>query len=133
MNSWINGIALSSIISTSIDYYDTNLKKIKVGFKNGKPDLETFSKTNKHHVNILIGEIIDDIEYVIRFVLEKYSNTYHTIISDILGEENSGVNWAAFLEYGTKDSVIIALQNYGLSRHSAFHLDKNYRSCLTII
>ncbi len=55
----------------------------------------------KKHVNNLIGNIIEDIEHILRFLLEKYFNTYYTILVEIVGELNAGANWATFLEYGT--------------------------------
>lgn len=132
MNQWINGIPLSQIISQSIEYYDENNKKLMIGYANGKPNYENFSKSNKLHVNVLIGNIIEDIESVLRFLFEKYFNNYYAILVEILGEEKAGVNWATFLEYGTRDSVIIALQNYGLSRHSANYVFTKHKNCLKI-
>ncbi len=45
MNQWINGIALSSIINQSIDYYHNNTRDIKTGFK---PDeREPFDRQNQ--------------------------------------------------------------------------------------
>lgn len=52
------------------------------------------------------------------------------MLVEVLGEENAGVNWATFLEYGSQNTIVIALQNYGLSRHSADYIFKNYRDCL---
>lgn len=130
MNQWVNGIALSSIINQSINYYDEKGKEIKIGF--GPNDRVVFNKANKQHVNILIGNIIEDIEHILRFLLEKYFNTYYTILVEILGEANAGSSWATYLEYGTRNSIVIALQNYGLSRHSANYLYNNYRSSLSI-
>jgi superfamily II DNA or RNA helicase len=130
MNQWINGIALSSIINQSIDYYHNHNRDIKTGFK---PDeREPFNRQNKKHVNILIGNIIEDIEHILRFLLEKYFNTYYTILVEIVGEQNAGANWATFLEYGTRNSIVIALQNMGLSRHSANYLFSKHKSSLNI-
>lgn len=129
MNQWINGIPLSQIINESIAYYIRKGSTLMIGYKNGKPTYEEFNNS-KHHINILIGNIIDDIENVLRFIFEKYFNSYYAMLAEILGEENAGGNWATFLEYGTQNSIVIALQNYGLSRHSADYLFKNYRDCL---
>lgn len=131
MNQWINGIPLNQIINQSITYYYNNRRTIMTGYGGSGPMYETFNNS-KHHINVLIGNIIEDIENVLRFIFEKYFNSYYTMIVEILGEENAGVNWATFLEYGTQNSVIIAIQNYGLSRHSADYLFRNYRSCLKI-
>ena len=131
MNQWINGVSLNQIITQSISFYSTSKRKIRAGYDENGLKLEPFNGS-KQHVNILIGSIIDDIEYVLRFLLEKYFNNYYAMLVEILDEENAGVNWATFLEYGTQNSIVIALQNYGLSRHSSDYLYKNFKDCLKI-
>lgn len=131
MNQWINGVPLSQIINESIAYYNRKGSKLMVGYKNGKPSYEVFDNS-KHHINVLIGNIIDDIESVLRFLFEKYFNNYYAMLVEILGEDNAGVNWATFLEYGTQNTIVIALQNYGLSRHSADYIFKKFKDCLKI-
>lgn len=131
MNQWINGVSLSQIINESIAYYNRKGSKLMVGYKNGKPSYEVFDNS-KHHINVLIGNIIDDIESGLRFLFEKYFNNYYAMLVEILGEDNAGVNWATFLEYGTQNTIVIALQNYGLSRHSADYIFKKFKDCLRI-
>ncbi|CAG0989018.1 hypothetical protein FLAV_02197 [Flavobacteriales bacterium] len=131
MNQWINGVPLSQIINESIAYYNRKGSTLMVGYKNGKPSYEVFDNS-KHHINVLIGNIIDDIESVLRFLFEKYFNNYYAMLVEILGEDNAGVNWATFLEYGTQNTIVIALQNYGLSRHSADYIFKRFKDCLKI-
>lgn len=131
MNKWMRGFHLSQIINESVDWFHENKRTIMIGYQNNRPNFEIFDRS-KRHINILIGDIIDDIENILRFRFEKYFNNYYAMLVEILGEENAGVNWATFLEYGTQNSIVIALQNYGLSRHSADFLYKNYRDCLTI-
>ncbi|MCF6148223.1 MAG: DEAD/DEAH box helicase [Candidatus Kuenenia sp.] len=131
MNQWINGIPLSQIINESIAYCNRKESTLMVGYKNGEPSYEVFDNS-KHHINVLIGDIIDNIESVLRFLFEKYFNNYYAMLVEILGEENAGVNWATFLEYGTQNTIVIALQNYGLSRHSADYIFKKFRDCLNI-
>jgi superfamily II DNA/RNA helicase len=131
MNQWINGVSLSQIINESIAYYNRKGSTLMVGYKSGKPSYEVFDNS-KHHINVLIGNIIDDIESVLRFLFEKYFNNYYAMLVEILGEDNAGVNWATFLEYGTQNTIVIALQNYGLSRHSADYIFKKFKDCLKI-
>ena len=128
MNQWINGFSLSQIISQSIDWYDNKGYTIKINYI----DFEVFNKTNKEHVNILIENIIDDLEYILRFILEKYFNHYHQIVVNVIGEEKAGSNWATLLEYGTQNPLIIALQNIGFSRNTALKIFKNHRNTLQI-
>lgn len=131
MNQWINGVSLSQIINESIAYNNRKGSTLMVGYKNGKPSYEVFDNS-KHHINVLIGNIIDNIESVLRFLFEKYFNNYYAMLVEILGEDNAGVNWATFLEYGTQNTIVIALQNYGLSRHSADYIFKKFKDCLKI-
>lgn len=128
MNQWINGISLSQIIRQSIEYYETNRHKIEVDYNVYAP----FETGNKKHINILIEKIIEDIEYILRFLFEKYFNHYHQVVESILGEELAGENWASLLEYGTQNRIIIALQNIGLSRHTALKVYKKCRNALSI-
>lgn len=128
MNQWINGFTLNQIISQAINWNYENGNMIKISYT----EFETFDKRNKKHINIIIENIIDDLEYVLRFLLEKYFNHYYQILVKILGEENAGENWATLLEYGTQNRIIIALQNIGLSRNTAINIYQNHRDVLTI-
>ncbi|MEN8185494.1 MAG: DEAD/DEAH box helicase [Bacteroidota bacterium] len=128
MNQWINGISLSQIIKQSIEYHENNNIQILVDFNEYAP----FEKGNKKHINIVIENIIDNIEYVLRFLFEKYFNHYYQVIANILGEDLAGENWASLLEYGTQNRIAIALQNIGLSRHTSLAIYRKCRLALNI-
>lgn len=128
MNKWINDESLSQIISGTIDYYSEKNKKIKITYS----EYVLFDRKNKAHVNVLISNVIHEIEYILRFQFEKYFNHYFLILSNLLGEEKAGENWATLLEYGTQNRVMIALQNMGLSRHTASKINKNCKDALIV-
>lgn len=128
MNQWINGISLSQIIKQSIEYHENNGVQIAVDFNEYAP----FEKGNKKHINIVIENIIENIEYVLRFLFEKYFNHYYQVIANILGEYSAGENWASLLEYGTQNRIAIALQNIGLSRHTALAIYRKCRHALNV-
>lgn len=128
MNKWINDESLNQIISGTIDYYSEKQKTIRITYNEYMP----FEKNNKTHVNILIGDIIYDIEHILRFQFEKYFNHYYLMLKNILGEEKAGENWATLLEYGTQNRIMIALQNMGLSRHTTNKINKECKGALTI-
>ncbi|MEP5601055.1 MAG: DEAD/DEAH box helicase [Algibacter sp.] len=128
MNQWINGISLSQIIKQSIEYHENNGVEIAVDFNEYAP----FEKGNKKHINIVIENIIENIEYVLRFLFEKYFNHYYQVIANILGEDSAGENWASLLEYGTQNRIAIALQNIGLSRHTALAIYRKCRHALNV-
>jgi superfamily II DNA or RNA helicase len=125
MTKWISGTQLSVIIDNTLDYYKEKRLKVKVEWTK----LETYDGSAKHN-NIIIGDLIENIEYILRYLFEKYFNCYYAILSEVLGEDNAGVNWATFLEYGTRNTSVIALQNLGLSRHSANYIFQNHQNCL---
>lgn len=128
MNKWINGESLNQIISGSVDYYSESRKPLKVSYNK----YEEFNKDNKMHVNILIGNIINNIEHILRFQFEKYFNHYYLMLKNLLGEEKAGENWATLLEYGTQNRIMIALQNMGLSRYTTSKITKECKGALTI-
>ena len=128
MNKWINDESLNQIISGSVDYYSESQKALKVSYNK----YEAFNKSNKMHVNILIGNIINDIEHILRFQFEKYFNHYYLMVKNLLGEEKAGENWATLLEYGTQNRIMIAIQNMGLSRHTTNKIKKEGKGALTI-
>jgi hypothetical protein len=127
MNQWINGIPLSQIISQTIDWYSSHNKIIYI-----KPPVP-FNKNDKMHINFLIESLIDDIENILRFLLEKYFNHHYQILVKILGENDAGENWATLLEYGTQNRIVIALQNIGFSRNTALKIHQQHKNAITIV
>ena len=129
VNQWLDDKSLSQIINESISYNST--VKDKEFYINRKP-VGPFDKKNKLHVNALINDLIEDIEKVLRFRLEKYFNHYYQLLVEVFGEEKAGENIAVFLEYGTKNRIVIALQNLGFSRHTSTTIVKYYNSALEV-
>ena len=127
MTKWINGEPLSLIIDGTLDYFRDKNVKVRIDFNK----YEEYNGSVEH-VNIIINELIDDIENVLRFQFEKYFNNYYAILIEVLGDDNAGSNWATFLEYGSQNSIVIGLQNLGLSRHTANYLYNRHRSCLIV-
>ncbi|WP_153845871.1 DEAD/DEAH box helicase [Sphingobacterium paramultivorum] len=128
MNQWIQGFSLSQIISQSIEYNHENGYQVEVDSR----VYEIFDKTNRRHINALIEKLIDDIEYVLRYILEKYFNHYYQILVSIIGESRAGDNWATLLEYGTQIPQVIALQNIGLSRNTSIKIFRSHRKALIL-
>ncbi|NQX38495.1 DEAD/DEAH box helicase [Pedobacter steynii] len=128
MTQWIKGFNLNQIIQQSIDYYTNAKANVEVDFSTYVP----FEEGNVKHMNIVIENVIDDIEYVLRFLLEKYFNHYYQMLLSILGEDKAGENWANLLEYGTQNRTVIALQNVGLSRHTALSIFARGRIYLNV-
>ncbi|WHZ60090.1 DEAD/DEAH box helicase [Metabacillus hrfriensis] len=119
MNNWINGRSLNELINQSIDYYAKNRRNINYYDENNKKQLEVFNRKSRLQVNTLINDLIKEIEGILRFTIQKYVNHYYLILQEVYGKEKAGTNWTNYLEYGTRNSVVITLQNMGLSRYVA--------------
>jgi Superfamily II helicase len=131
MNKWINDVSLKEIIHDGIEYAQQHKTKIYV-YRNDKRVEEIFNINDRLHVNAKINNIIEEIEKVLRYTLEKYFEHYYSILCSLVGEEEAGANWSSFLEYGTRNTLKIALQNLGFSRHASNYIYKNHFDCLEI-
>ena len=120
ISEWANTKPLHLMIQTSIKYHE---KKGEVWLVD---KLVAFDKNNKRHLNVIINNLISDIDNFIRFKIRNYFENYNMLLKEKLGVENSGANWAEFLEYGTTDTRVIELQNYGVPRHLAQSLVDNF-------
>lgn len=126
MAEWMNDMPLSRIIYQTIQHYKEKNKEIWV---NHQP-IGKFDILNQYHINILINQIINDIENILKFDLEKYFNHYYMLLKNRYGEDNIGPNWAMNLEFGTRNNKNIVLQNNGFSRYCANILLNKYNKYL---
>jgi len=130
MNNWINGASLKTLILNTLKYKTENNKDIYYSFR-GQRMIEKFDINNMLHVNHEINCLLSDIEEIIQFTLEKYFSSYFSIL-EYFYKDDAGPNWSSFLEYGTKNPIIILLQNMGLSRQTAMYLYDECYECLLI-
>ncbi|AST91063.1 hypothetical protein BC6307_07110 [Sutcliffiella cohnii] len=132
MNNWINGTSLNEIINQSIDYAARNKRNISYYDDENRKQYDVFLRKNRIQVNTLINDLIKEIEEILRFTIQKYVNHYYLLLEENYGKEQAGSNWSNYLEYGTRNSVVIILQNMGLSRYVANLLIKEHPTYFTI-
>lgn len=125
MYSWMKSTPLNMMIINIINYYK---KKGEIWDKN---ETIPFDSNNRDQINLIINNLISDIDNVLRFKIKNYFLNYYLIVSEKIGKENSGPNWAEYVEYGTTDSVIIELQNIGIPRHLSVMIKDDYAEFLT--
>ncbi len=75
--------------------------------------------------------MISDIDNVLRFKIKNYFLNYYLIVSEKVGKQNAGANWAEYVEYGTTGDIIIELQNIGLPRYLSMMIKDDYIDFLT--
>lgn len=124
ISDWLSSKPLKLLISRSIDYQHNNKLKL---YDEYNTDLGVFDKNNPLHINVAINKLLSDIENLLRFRFIKYFNNYYLLLQHLLGEKESGSNWADFLEYGSLKKEIIELQNTGLPRHLATFIFEKHR------
>ncbi len=125
MYSWMRSTPLNMMIINVINYYK---RKGEIWDRN---EYVTFDPENRNHINLIINNLISDIETVLRFKIKNYFLNYYLIVSEKIGKEKAGENWAEYLEYGTMDHIVIELQNIGLPRHLSMIIKDEYPDCLT--
>lgn len=125
MYSWMKSTPLNMMIINIINYYK---KKGEIWDKN---ETIPFDPNNRNQINLIINNLISDIDNVLRFKIKNYFLNYHLIVSEKIGKESVGTNWAEYVEYGTTDSVIIELQNIGIPRHLSMMIKDDYAEFLT--
>lgn len=125
MYSWLKSTPLNMMIINIINHYK---KKGKIWVENEE---KTFDPNNRKHINIIINNLISDIDNVLRFKIKNYFLNYYLIVSEKVGKEIAGANWAEYIEYGTTDNVIIELQNIGIPRHISTLISTEYSEFLT--
>ncbi len=126
VSNWIKSEPLFRLVVFSINYH----KKRGRIYRNNWEEPEVFTGS-KNQINFLIEKIMTDIEYGIRFKLERYFHNYHLILQYVLGDNvNVGRDWSEFLEYGSTDYEMIELQNIGMSRELAKYIITNHNECI---
>lgn len=126
LSSWMLSTPLNLMVKNSLEHYD---KKGEIWDVHLRENI-SFNRKNKHHINTVINNLISDIDNILRFKLKNYFDNYYLLLQEKYGKNDSGVNWADFLEYGTSDYQMIELQNIGFSRHLASILLEQYQECL---
>lgn len=117
-SEWMNGKGLNQVISSSIRYishkgefYDRRQHKIVPFFQN-----DLMQK------NVIIADTLYELENVIRFKLSNYFREISEKLKELCPECLEGNDWYEFIEYGTKDRLIIALEKIGFTRETATYL-----------
>lgn len=116
------GDSLSTLISNTLATQKT------VWYKR---EIIPLDASNPEHISAVVDNLIANIEHDLKFIFENYFSHYDQCLQEIYGDD-AGANWAQFIELGTNDKDIAAMQVMGLARHSAVFLTRRYSSVLSI-
>lgn len=131
MRGWVRGDSISRVISSSIAYH-AKRGWIRYRDYSQKESLveERFNRNSAKHINLIIEWTLRDIEGGLRFRIMGYLQNFSDISVKALGREQSGINVATLVEYGTTDLRAIQLQEIGFGRSVATELLANHFTAL---
>lgn len=124
MSSWISGFPLNIIIKNTIDYY-TSRGSIYINREE-----VPFDKNSKVHINEIINNLTGDIDTGLRFKIRNYLLNFALICYEKT-KDDVFILWVNYLEYGTTNNSVIALQTVGLPRHLANFIIEYHSDCMT--
>jgi len=117
-SDWMNGKGLSQIIFRSIQniahkgyFYDRRIHNIVA-----------FSPNDLMQKNVIIADTLSELENVIRFKLSNYFREISEALHELFPEQLQENDWYEFVEYGTKERLIISLEKIGFTRETATYI-----------
>ena len=130
MSAWIATKPLKVILQACMNHFWHNGRPLKIELLDfdGKRKIVDFDIKNPLHINTVINNIVKDIENKIKYKIKNYVSNYMDLYS--YKNQKKVPDWEAYLEYGTKDPIIIELQNWGFSRTVASLLKKEFAEFL---
>lgn len=118
---WMQGKGLHEIIRGAIKHYEeTNGQLVSY-----EPmyHLEPYNHSVKHK-NQIINEAMKDIEQIVNYKFLMYFLRFSEAIIKVRGQEYLKNDWYEYVEYGTSNEYVIALQKHGFLREEALLLSK---------
>ena len=123
LSQWVSGAGLSQIMFAALDH------------KRRNPIGAMFDKVNRKYYDYTDtvrdrNDVISEVLYVIdKIILFKFSNYFLKVAKaykEIRGEDPKD-NWYEFVEYGSTNKEVIAIQKHGFSRESAIYILRNWQ------
>jgi len=111
LSFWISDYPISRIIKEELDH---TIKSKKVWLNNKLVDYDG----SKNQINSIINSLMNNIEVNIKFKIKLYLNNYINIFNE-KNKSSKMIDWLEYIEFGTKDPIIIELQTLGLERQTS--------------
>lgn len=133
---WVTGHSIRSVIRSSLAYYEKKARIVIPDYSRPKgksPFVETeFSIDSKEHVNKVIDDTLNDIDYGVCFRILSYLRNYHHLCSQVFGPDEAGLDLSILIEFGSANQTTIELQQMGYSREVSAELTVKASECLTV-
>lgn len=123
LEEWMNGFGLKQIIDKAIK----NRKQAGTVYMNRSFVVFT---GDSEQINSIINDTLDTIENILHFKISNYFLKFSERCKNVRKIETLSNDWYDYIQYGTKDEVVIQLQRYGFSREIALKI-KRYPEYIT--
>jgi hypothetical protein len=114
LNKWMYGESISQIINESINHHkDTGEIYSAKTFKKEK------YIGSSEQINQIIVECLSTIENILLYSISNYFMKFSERYKFLKGISKIDNDWSEFLDFGTNDKLVIALQKIGFTREAA--------------
>ena len=76
-------------------------------------------------MNLIIADTLYELENVVRFKISNYFREFTEKTKELDSDSLLNNDWYEYIEYGTKDPLIIELEKIGFTRETASHIKAN--------
>ncbi len=128
VSGWVEGNGLNQIIKSSI----RNIAKNGQFWNRREHCYEYFNPNDKMQMNLIIADTLYELENVVRFKISNYFREFTEKTKELDPDSLLYNDWYEYIEYGTKDSLIIELEKIGFTRETASHIKANKDKLLII-
>lgn len=128
VSGWMEGSGLSQIIKSSI----WNIARNGTFWNRREHRPENYNPHDKMQMNLIIADTLYELENVVRFKISNYFREFTEKTKELDPDSLIDNDWYEYIEYGTKDPLIIELEKIGFTRETASHIKANKDKLLII-
>lgn len=128
ISDWMEGKGLSQIIKGAI----RNIANSGQFWNKREHRFENYNPRDKMQMNLIIADTLYELENIVRFKISNYFREFSEKTKELNPNVPLVVDWYEYVEYGTKDPLIIELEKIGYTRETASYIKANKDKLLFI-
>ncbi len=128
VSDWMEGKGLNQIIKGSI----RNIAKSGNFWNRREHRFENYNPHDKMQMNLIIADTLYELENVVRFKISNYFREFTEKTKELYPTAPQPNDWYEYVEYGTKDPLIIELEKIGYTRETASYIKASKERLLII-
>lgn len=124
ISAWMEGKGLSQIIASSIYH----IAREELFYDRRSHSYFGYNPNNLLQRNLIIAEALYELENVVRFKISNYFREVTEKLKKLYGKDFIANDWYEYIEYGTKNELIIDLEKIGYTRETATYIKSKRES-----